>query len=494
MFQALITSRRFAPLFWCQFLSALNDNFVKNALVILILFKIGSEQGGALVALAGAVLVAPFFIFSGIGGELADRYDKAEVAEKLKRAEIPVAMVAALGFVLHSVPILFVALGLYGVIAALFGPIKYGILPALLAPSELPAGNAFVESATFAAILIGTIGGGLAAGNAGGEWVLAGLVVVLAGLCWLSASLIPKTGVGAPGLVIDTNPWTSTTSLIRHLRGERRLWVGGLITSWFWLVGMVVLSLLPVLIKDTLGGGEDVTILALVVFTVGIAIGSALAARASKTRPNLALVPIGALLMGLISLDLAWVASSLVKSAEVLSVEALLASVTGWHILLDLLGLAIAGGLFIVPSFAAVQLWAPVAERARIIGACNVLSAIFMTAASVGIAALQWAGASLGLLLALLGIANIIAMVLILRAWGREGIQDVGVFVFKTFLGLEVKGYENLPAPGTRAIIAPNHVSLLDAAIMHSILPSHAAFAIDTGMAQKSWVKPFLKL
>ncbi|MGE0022343.1 MAG: acyl-[ACP]--phospholipid O-acyltransferase [Hyphomicrobium sp.] len=494
MFQALITSRRFAPLFWCQFLSALNDNFVKNALVILILFKIGSEQGGALVALAGAVLVAPFFIFSGIGGELADRYDKAEVAEKLKRAEIPVAMVAALGFVLHSVPILFVALGLYGVIAALFGPIKYGILPALLAPSELPAGNAFVESATFAAILIGTIGGGLAAGNAGGEWVLAGLVVVLAGLCWLSASLIPKTGVGAPGLVIDTNPWTSTTSLIRHLRGERRLLVGGLITSWFWLVGMVVLSLLPVLIKDTLGGGEDVTILALVVFTVGIAIGSALAARASKTRPNLALVPIGALLMGLISLDLAWVASSLVKSAEVLSVEALLASVTGWHILLDLLGLAIAGGLFIVPSFAAVQLWAPVAERARIIGACNVLSAIFMTAASVGIAALQWAGASLGLLLALLGIANIIAMVLILRAWGREGIQDVGVFVFKTFLGLEVKGYENLPAPGTRAIIAPNHVSLLDAAIMHSILPSHAAFAIDTGMAQKSWVKPFLKL
>jgi len=494
MFQALITSRRFAPLFWCQFLSALNDNFVKNALVILILFKIGSEQGGALVALAGAVLVAPFFIFSGIGGELADRYDKAVVAEKLKRAEIPVAMVAAAGFVLHSVPILFVALGLYGVIAALFGPIKYGILPALLEPRELPAGNAFVESATFAAILIGTIGGGLAAGNSGGEWVLAGLVVVLAALCWLSASLIPKTGAGAPGLAIDYNPWTSTMSLIRHLRADRRLWVGALITSWFWLVGTVVLSLLPVLIKDTLGGGENVTILALVVFTIGIAVGSALAARASKTRPNLALVPIGALLMGLVSLDLAWVASGLVKSTEVLSVDAMLASVTGWHILVDLLGLAIAGGLFIVPSFAAVQLWAPVAERARVIGACNVMSALFMTAASLGIAALQWAGASLALLLALLGAANIVAMVLILRAWGREGIQDVGVFVFKTFLGLEVKGYENLPPAGERTIIAPNHVSLLDAAIMHSILPSHAAFAIDTGMAQKSWVKPFLKL
>ncbi len=494
MFKALITSRRFAPLFWCQFLSALNDNFVKNALVILILFKIGSESGGALVALAGAVLVAPFFILSGIGGELADRYDKAVVAEKLKRAEIPVAMVAALGFVMHSVPLLFVALGLYGVIAALFGPIKYGILPALLEPRELPAGNAFVESATFAAILIGTIGGGMAASDANGVWVLAALVVGLAVLCWFSASLIPKMGAAAPGLTIDFNPWSSTVALIQHLRSERRLWVGGLITSWFWLVGTVVLSLLPVLIKGTIGGGENVTILALVVFTVGIAVGSALAARASKTRPNLALVPIGALLMGCFALDLALTASTLRKPAEVVTVGQLLSGFTGWHILLDLAGLAIAGGLYIVPAFAAVQLWAPVSERARTIGACNVLSALFMTVGSLGIALLQWAGAGLPLLLAMLGVANLAAMVLILRAWGKQGVQDVGVFLFKTFMGLEVRGYENLPAAGTRTIIAPNHVSLLDAPIMHSILPSHAAFAIDTGMAQKSWIKPFLKL
>ncbi|WP_072391744.1 acyl-[ACP]--phospholipid O-acyltransferase [Hyphomicrobium sp. CS1GBMeth3] len=494
MFQALITSRRFAPLFWCQFLSALNDNFVKNALVILILFKVGSEQGGVLVALAGAVLVAPFFILSGIGGELADRYDKAVVAEKLKRAEIPVAIIAAVGFVLNSVGVLFVALGLYGVIAALFGPIKYGILPALLEPRELPAGNAFVESATFAAILVGTIGGGLAAGNGGGEWILAGLVVGLAGLCWLSASLIPKMGAAAPSLAIDFNPWTSTVALLRHLRSERRLWIGGLIVSWFWLVGMVALSLLPVLIKDKMGGGESVTILALVTFTIGIAVGSALAARASKTRPNLALVPIGALLMGLFALDLAWTASRIVTSPEVLTVGAMLASMTGWRVIIDLAGLAIAGGLYIVPAFAAVQLWAPVTERARTIGACNVLSALFMTAGSLGVALLQWNGVGLVMLLALLGIGNLAAMALILAAWGKEGVQDVGAFLFKTFMGLEVKGYEKLPPPGTRTIIAPNHVSLLDAPILHSILPSHAAFAIDTGMAQKSWIKPFLKV
>jgi acyl-[acyl-carrier-protein]-phospholipid O-acyltransferase / long-chain-fatty-acid--[acyl-carrier-protein] ligase len=493
MFQSLMTSRRFVPLFWCQFLSALNDNFVKNALVILILFRIGGEAGGALVALAGAALVAPFFVLSGIGGELADRYDKAEMAATLKRAEIPIAVVAAAGFVLHSVPTLFLALALYGVIAALFGPIKYGILPALLDPREVPAGNAFIESATFSAILIGTIAGGLAASENGTSWLIAGLVLGLAVLCWFMATLIPKTGAADPELPIDLNPWTSTVALISHLRRDRRLWIGGFITSWFWLVGIVALSLLPVLVKETMGGSEGVIVLSLVVFTVGIAAGSALAARASTSRPNLALVPVGALLMGLFSLDLAWNAAVMVRPVLPLSVSDLLASVTGWRVFTDLAGLAVAGGLYIVPAFAAVQLWAPEAERARTIAACNVLSAAFMTAGTLSVAVLQWQGAGLGTLFALLGIANLIAMVLIMAAWGREGIQDVGSFLFKTFFGLEVRGREHLPPAGSRTIIAPNHVSLVDAPVMHSILPTHAAFAIDTGMANTPWVKPFLR-
>src|SRR5712672_314304 len=103
MFKSLMTSRKFAPLFWCQLCSALNDNFLKNALAMLIL--------------------------SALGGELADRYDKAFVAQRIRLCEIPIAALAATGFFLHSVPILFVALGLFGVVAALFGPVKYGILP-----------------------------------------------------------------------------------------------------------------------------------------------------------------------------------------------------------------------------------------------------------------------------------------------------------------------------------------------------------------------------
>src|SRR3974390_3418420 len=162
MLPPLMLSRRFAPLFWCQFFAAFNDNFLKTALVFLILFRSGARDAEALITLASAIFIAPYFFLSALGGELADRSDKARVAQRLKLAEIGIAFLAVLGFALHSVPVLFVVLFLFGVIAALFGPIKYGILPDHLARSELPAGNALVEGATFIAILLGTLVGGIA--------------------------------------------------------------------------------------------------------------------------------------------------------------------------------------------------------------------------------------------------------------------------------------------------------------------------------------------
>ena len=160
MSHSLLATRRFAGLFWCQFFSALNDNFLKNALVFLILFRLGAEAAGPLVSLAAATLMAPFFFLSALGGEIADRWDKAIVARRLKLVEIPVAGLAILGFVLHSIPVLFAALLGFGILAALFGPVKYGILPDQLDKGELPAGNALIETATFLAILLGTVIGG----------------------------------------------------------------------------------------------------------------------------------------------------------------------------------------------------------------------------------------------------------------------------------------------------------------------------------------------
>jgi acyl-[acyl-carrier-protein]-phospholipid O-acyltransferase / long-chain-fatty-acid--[acyl-carrier-protein] ligase len=506
MFHSLLTSRRFLPLFLCQFLSALSDNFVKSALCLLILFRLGADHGPGLVSLAAAVFIAPYFLLSAIGGQLADARDKARLAEQLKLAEIGVALLAAAGFLLaadyieFAVPVLFVALAGYGIIGALFGPAKYGILPDHLETQQLPAGNALVEAATFAAILIGTIAANFAFPDDIGRahdssLIILGTIMVLAVACWLAAKAIPATGIKAPGLVINKNPMSSTIALLGEVKSDHRLWVGGLITSWFWLVGSVVLSLLQVLGKVHLNGSKDVITVMLLMFTVGVAVGSLVAAKASQTRPNLALVPVGAFLMGVFCLDLAWCVWSTNASPTVMSASDFIGSPWGLHMGFALFGLAAAGGLFIVPSFAAVQAWAPEDRRARVVAACNVLNAAFMTVASLVLFALQeYAGVSLGWLFAGLGLACFGAMVLVLRAWGRDGIRDLAQFLFKTFFGLEVKGLENLPKPGERAVITPNHTSYFDAPALFGLLPGHSAFAIDTGQATKWWIKPALKL
>ncbi|HKS87384.1 MAG TPA: MFS transporter, partial [Pseudolabrys sp.] len=284
MQQPLLLSRRFAPLFWCQFFAAFNDNFLKTALVFVVLFHVATNDAEALITTASAVFIAPYFFLSALGGEIADRHDKARVAQYLKFIEIFVAVIAVWGYVRGSLPLLFAALFGFGVLAALFGPIKYGMLPDHLRREQLPAGNALIESATFVAILLGTITAGIAARLGANHAAFAILLVGLALACWISALLIPPTGEGAPGLHININVIASTAAMIRYLRGDRRLWWGAMVTSWFWLVGIVVLSLLPPMIKTVLGGNENTITAYLAIFSIAVGAGSGLAAAIARGR------------------------------------------------------------------------------------------------------------------------------------------------------------------------------------------------------------------
>ncbi|WP_288588125.1 acyl-[ACP]--phospholipid O-acyltransferase [uncultured Methylobacterium sp.] len=496
---SLMASRRFAPLFWCQFFSAFNDNFLKNALVFLIMFGAGGVGGGAdggsaaLVTLAGAAFIAPFFFLSGLGGQLADRYDKAFIARRLKAAEILAAAVAVLGFWLSSVPILFVALVLFGIVAALFGPIKYGILPDHLARAELPAGNALIEAATFLAILTGTIAGGLAVTH-GGAHAFGLLVMGFAGLCWLASLAIPTTGEAAPTLEVDRNVLRSTGSLMRDLYEDTRLWRTGLITSWFWLVGAVVLALLPALVKRTFGGDETVVTALLALFSVGVALGSGLASWLCAGRIVMLPTPIAALIMGLVSLDLALVASASVPPSSPVGALEFLGSWRGTRIAVDFVVLAAAAGLFIVPSFAALQAWTPKERRARVIAASNVLAAAFIVLGAVSLAVLQKAGLSSAGQFLIVGIANLVAGVAVMAVLPTSAFRDFLSIVFRAFYRLEVRGLENIEKAGPNAIIALNHVSFLDAGLALSLTEREPTFAIDHTIAQKWWVKPFLWL
>src|SRR5246127_470051 len=230
MSMSLMTTRRFAPLFWCQFCAAFGDNFLKTALVFVILYEVSGANSAVLITIAGATLIAPFFFLSGLGGELADRYDKALVAQRIKLTEIGAAIVAVAGFAFHSLTLLFLAVFMFGTLASLFGPIKYGILPDLLERRELPGGNALIESGTFLAILLGTIVAGIAANG-------------------------------------DSNPvhfaWLMLLTAF---------------ASWFWLVGALVLSLLLPLGHVNINATDGVITVFLTVFSVAVAVGSMLAA------------------------------------------------------------------------------------------------------------------------------------------------------------------------------------------------------------------------
>jgi acyl-[acyl-carrier-protein]-phospholipid O-acyltransferase / long-chain-fatty-acid--[acyl-carrier-protein] ligase len=493
MSNSLMTSRRFAPLFWCQFFSAFNDNFLKNVLVFMILFKIGGPDGEALITLAGAVFMAPYFFLSGLGGQVADRFDKAVVAQRLKLAEIGVTALASAGYALHSLPAMFVALFLYGVIAALFGPIKYGILPDHLAREELPSGNALVEGATFIAILLGTIAGGMAS-KGGGPVLFSVSIIVLAVACWGAALMIPNTGEAAPALQIDKNIMRSTGSLLKDLWRNPRLRWGGVVVSWFWLVGAVTLSLLPPLVKTVLGGDEAAVTAYLAIFAIGIAVGSRLASWLAQGRIILLPTLIGAVLVGLFALDLGWAAFGAAPAATPAPLRSVLSSVLGWRTAIDLAGLAAAGGLFIVPSFAAVQAWADTGRRARVVAAVNVLNAAFTVAGGLGVAALQKAGLNVASLFLIIGAASLLVALAIGRTMPASAFRDFLSIVLRALYRLEVRGGENFAKAGPNAIVALNHVSFLDAGLALSLLDKDPVFAIDHDIAQRWWVNPFLKL
>jgi acyl-[acyl-carrier-protein]-phospholipid O-acyltransferase/long-chain-fatty-acid--[acyl-carrier-protein] ligase len=493
MTSSLLATRRFAPLFWCQFFSAFNDNFLKTALVLLLLFRWAGPHSEALIALAPAALIFPFFVLSAIGGELADRFDKSVVASRLKVIEIAVAAIAIAGFLYDSPALLFAALFLVGVIAALFGPIKYGILPDHLAEAELPRGNALVEGATFIAILTGTIMAGFASKN-GSPAAFAGLMMAFALASWISALLIPRTGEAAPDLVIDFNIARSTWALLRDLKREYRLWWGGLVVSWFWLAGVVVTTLLAPLVKNALGGDEQVINAYLAVFSVAIAVGSGLAAWLASGRIVLIPTVFGAVLLAVFTIDLGWLTAGMVATQQGRSIAEVFSGGPGVHIAVDLAGLAIGGGLFIVPAFAAVQAWAGADRRARVVAAVNVLNALFMTVAALSVAALQAGGVATSTILIGLGVLNLVAAVVILRTMPVNPVRDLLSVIFRAFFRLEVKGLDNVAKAGPNAIIALNHVSFLDAAVALSLLEREPVFAIDSNIAQRWWVKPFLKL
>jgi MFS family permease len=413
----LLTSRRFGPLFATQFLSAFNDNALKNALVLMIAYRaenVGAWGAGLLIPLAGGLFILPFFLCSATAGEIADASDKARVIRLIKLVEIAVMLIAAAATIAGSVGWLLALLLAMGVQAAFFGPLKYAILPDLLAPEELLLGNALVEAGTFLAILLGTIAGMLIAGHHGAVTVSA-LIVAIALVAWAASLLIPPTRPAAERKRLDWNLGTATARLLRAAAREPVPFRAMLGISWFWLIGATYLSQFPSYVRFVLGGEETIVTLFLAIFSVGVGVGSLLCNKILRGRISARLVPWGAGGIGLFSVDL-WAATPAPSSAASLApIGVFLADPAGWRILLDLFGIAVSGGVFILPLYALLQTAGEGARRARTIGANNVVNAAAMVLSAVVTMALVAAGISVPGLFLLCGMASLAVAALLWR-------------------------------------------------------------------------------
>ncbi len=374
----LLTQRRFLPLFITQALGAFNDNLFKNALVILVTFSLVSQttmEPRQLVAFAGGLFILPFFLFSATAGKIADGYEKSALIARIKLAEIFITAFAIFALFQQDIYILLAVLFLLGTQSAFFGPLKYAILPQQLARNELIGANALIETATFMAILIGTMIGGLLILTPYGPLAVSVLMTVTAVGGYVACRFIPKALPERGGLKIRWNIIAETVHVIRFARTDRIVFFAILGDAWFWFMGSVFLAQLPVYTKDILGGNEVLVTFFLTLFSIGIGVGALLCNTLLKGETSAKYAPWAALGMALFCADLYFASPVATTLASTQTVLGFLQTFTGLRISFDLLAIAATAGVFVVPLFALVQARSAPQYRARIIAADNILGA-----------------------------------------------------------------------------------------------------------------------
>lgn len=467
----LLRTRRFAPLFFTQLLGALNDNLFKSALIVTL--TVGAAAQGdlsvdALVNLASALLIAPFFLFSSAAGQLADRLDKARLVRWLKLTELGVMGLAVIGFYLGSLPLLLGTLFLMGTQSAFFGPVKYGILPQHLREDELVGGNGLVETGTFVAILGGTLLGGLIVAVPGwGTALISAVVVAVAATGWLTSRAIPPAPPSAPDLRVDWNLARGTWRLVGHARTNRPAWKAILGSSWFWFLGALLLAQLPLIATTALGGDEGTITVLLAVFSVGIGVGSMASERLGGGRIELGVVAPAALATAALLVDLALNVHGAPGDGSI-----------PWRLGFDLFGLGLVGGVYVVPLYALMQARSGASERSRIVAANNVVNALFMVAAAGFAIALRAAGLTMTELLlataALQFVATGIAAVLTRDYVLRLLLGAIVRIVYR----VRTEGLDRVPDHGAALVVA-NHVTYADALILGGLCRRPIRFVVD---------------
>ncbi len=478
---ALLGQRRFGPFFWTQFLGAGNDNLFKFALTVMVTYQLQvswlpAEMAGLVI---GALFILPFLLFSATSGQLADKHDKAKLMRFIKWLEIAIMAIAAWGFAAQHVAVLMGCVFLMGLHSTLFGPVKFAYLPQHLNERELTGGNGMVEMGTFVAILLGNVAGGLLIDIPGvGAQVVGIACVALAVLGRLVVHAVPASPSTDPGLRINWNPFTETWANLKLAHGNVVVFRSLLGISWMWFFGAVFLSQFPAFAKDVLHGSAPVASLLLVVFSVGIGIGSLLCELLSRRHVEIGLVPLGAIGMSVFALDLYFASRGLPPAAQPYTVAGFIAQAAHWRVMADLMLLSLFAGIYSVPMYALIQMRATPSHRARVIAANNILNALFMIASSVIVGLLLKAGFTIPQVFLVVAVLNAIVAAYIFLLVPEYLLRFVAYILTRCIYRFKVRGDEHIPSEGA-AVVVCNHVSFIDAVLLMGASPRPIVFIMD---------------
>ncbi len=494
---ALLGQRRFAPFFWTQFFGAANDNVLKFAFTVLVTYQLSvswlpPEKAGLVIS---AVFILPFVLLSATSGQLADKYDKAQVMRLIKWFEIVIMGLAIWGFVTQGVVLLLACLFLMGVHSTLFGPVKYAYLPQHLDEHELTGGNGMVEMGTFVAILLGQLAGGLLVVVPGvGPTLAGGACLAIAVVGRLTAQAIPASPPHDTRLAINWNPVSETLRNLKLARTDVVVFRSLLGISWMWLFGATFLSQFPSFAKDVLHGDVHVASLLLVLFSVGVGTGSLMCEKLSRRHVEIGLVPLGAIGMSVFAVDLYFSVHHLAAPATALwDLSGFVGQ--GQHVrpMIDLFMLSLSAGLYSVPMYALIQMRALASHRARIIAANNILNALFMIASSLIAGALLHFGVSIAGVFLITGIANAIVAGYIFCLVPEYLLRFIAFVLTRTVYRFRIQGDAHLPGTGA-AVVVCNHVSFVDPVLLMAASPRPIRFLMDARIFRTPGLGLFFRL
>ncbi len=500
----LLKDRRFLPIFIVQSCGALNDSILKNALIILVTFKLALTVDTApyiLVMLANVLFITPFILFASLAGQIADRYERTILVKIIKFIEIIIALISAYGFYYNNLIILFSALTLMGIHSTFFGPIKYSVLPDQLKKNELMGANGYVEAATFIAILLGTIIGSFY-NFSGIAIVVLILIVSLTG--FVASFFMPESGNANENIVINPNIIAETVTILKYAYSKNQVYLAILGISWFWLLGAIIIAQIPLLTRKTFGADESVATLFLTVFSVGVGVGSFLCNKVFGNNITTKYVFISALCISIFGIDLffaARIAEISYEPEQLKNVFQFFSKATYIRILIDLFLIAVFGGLYVVPLFAVMQYFTSAPYRSRVIAANNLVNAIFMAASAIILSLLLYVGFSIPSIILIISITNFVAALHIYKLIPNSKIVPLKLWrlvfraIFELLYDIKIKGLENYSKAGKRSVVIANHLSYIDPLIIGCYVPEeNVKFAINLTIAKEWWVKPFLKI